>query len=79
MNRSEHQTLEQRRLDETGVSPSAFRVGRLITLAMALGLVALGIRVVALRQTLSDTLVNPTLLTAAMQAASGTPLSLIHI
>lgn len=77
MNRSEHQTLEQRRLDETGVSPSAFRVSRLITLAVALGLIALGIRVVALRQALSDTLVNPTLLTAAMQSASGTPVSTV--
>jgi tetratricopeptide (TPR) repeat protein len=77
MNRSEHQTLEQRRLDETVVSPSAFRVSRLITLAVVLGLIALGLRVMALRQTLSNTLVNPTLLTAAMQAASGTPVSTV--
>lgn len=75
MNHSDPTALRKTQLEESLDIPSRplFGTGRLITLTMLLGILALGLRVVSLRQDIDDVTVNPPLLKAVMNGAAGTP------
>lgn len=68
----------QKTQPEEGV-PLSFRslmdANHLMALVVILGVLALGLRAISLRRDIGETLVNPALLKAAMQAAAGTPVS----
>lgn len=81
MTRGEHTIIETAQPEEVLRSPARawFTVGHLVAAAAMLALLALGLRVVSLRQVIDDAFVNPPVLRAVMQAAAGAPVSTVDV